>query len=161
MKLRADRVIKDLGILFSSNLTFNEHIDSICAKAYRNLGFVKRYRDEFKNVHCLKPLYNALVRSGLEFGSTVRNLRQIGLIDKIEKIQRRCLRTAAHRFSVAGHFIPEVENQFNTTSLKSRRNFIDAYFVHELLNGFKVSPELLQPIPFNVPQIVTRNFRCF
>lgn len=44
-------------------------------------------------------------------------------------------------------------------SLKPRRNFIDAHFVHKLLNGFADSSELLQKISLDVPQFATCHFR--
>jgi hypothetical protein len=127
--------------LISSNLTFNEHNNSICAKTFRNLGFIKCNCTEFKNLNYLKTLYNALVWSGLEFGSTVWNLRPIGLTDKIENVSSA--QYVAHQFNLVGSSISEVENQFNMITLKSKRNFIDAYFIHELLNGFIDGPELL------------------
>lgn len=48
--------IKDLGLILSSNLTFNNHIESLCSKTFRNLGFIKRNCNEFKNPDCLTTL---------------------------------------------------------------------------------------------------------
>lgn len=48
--------------------------------------------------------------------------------------------------------------------LKCRRDFTEDFLVYKLLNGFTDSPELaelLKLIPFSVPKIATRNFRCF
>ena len=41
--------IKDLGVIFSSNLSFNKHIDDVVSKSFRLLGFVKRTLKPFKD----------------------------------------------------------------------------------------------------------------
>ena len=63
--------IKDLGIIFDSKLTFVNHIDYICNKALKMLGFVNRHIKDFKNVSALKTLYVCLVRSQLESNTCV------------------------------------------------------------------------------------------
>lgn len=153
--------IKDLGIILSSNLTFNNHIESICSKAFRNLGFIKRNCNEFKNPDCLITLYIALVRSGLEFGSTVWNINQIGLIDKIEKVQRRFIRFIAYKINMSGCSITDVEKRFNLVSLQARRKFIDVSFIFKMLNGMIECPEILEKIGIRVPSINTRNHNLF
>ena len=53
---------KDLGILYSHNLTWTEHYKHITAKAYNTLGLLHR---TFKtnNIQAKKHLYISLVRS--------------------------------------------------------------------------------------------------
>jgi len=55
-------IIRDLGVLMSSDLTFNAHIDSIYSIALRVIGLTKRNCMDFKNIICLKVLYYSLVR---------------------------------------------------------------------------------------------------
>ena len=61
---------KYLGILIDSTLTFTGHIKEITAKANRKLGFLKR---NLRNTPAdlRKMAYMSLVRSSLEYGSTV------------------------------------------------------------------------------------------
>lgn len=62
---------RDLGIVFDNKLNFIKHIDSMVAKAYSALGFVKRFCYDIPNTHTLKSLYCTLVQSILEYGSLV------------------------------------------------------------------------------------------
>jgi len=71
--------IKDLNIILS-DLSFKCHVETICAKVIRKLGFIKRNCADIYT--CLKVLYFGLVWSVLEFGSVIWNHRQIGLIKK-------------------------------------------------------------------------------
>lgn len=57
--------VKDLGVLLDRKMTFNEHITSVTAKAFATLGFIRRNTMAFKDIHALKTLYSALVRSQL------------------------------------------------------------------------------------------------
>ena len=62
--------IRDLGVLFDVNLTFEEHINEKINKAYSMLGIIKRnfrYLDEKSFV----MLYKSMVRSHLEYAVAV------------------------------------------------------------------------------------------
>ncbi len=58
---------KYLGVLLSSNLSFSQHIQTICAKARKILGL--HYRRFYKNTsnEALLQLYISLVRPHLEY----------------------------------------------------------------------------------------------
>jgi hypothetical protein len=64
-------LVRNLGVTLSEDLNFTEHINQICSKAIRNLGFLKRNCSEFNNPNYLITLYFSLVRSILEFGLVV------------------------------------------------------------------------------------------
>jgi len=76
--------IKDLGILLSNDLSFNNHITIMCNEVLRVFGFIRRNCLEFKNPNCFILLYCSLVRSILEYGSIIWNPYQAGLISKIK-----------------------------------------------------------------------------
>jgi len=52
---RVDTIV-DLGFKFNDCLIPGPHIDMICCKAYRMLGFIKRLPHDFKLVLSLKTL---------------------------------------------------------------------------------------------------------
>jgi hypothetical protein len=54
-------VIRDLGILLDSKLTFTLHYDTIICKANRTLGCVKRYAKYFSNLSTLTTLFMSLI----------------------------------------------------------------------------------------------------
>lgn len=84
-------LIKDLGVAFDDKVKFDYHIDSIGRKSYGTLGFIKKTTAEFVNQSCNKFLYNALVRSRLEYNTPVWNPYNITYINRIEKVQIICI----------------------------------------------------------------------
>ena len=51
---------KDLGLFTASNLSWNQHVDKITAKANRVLGLVKRTCRDLKDIDIMKTLYCSL-----------------------------------------------------------------------------------------------------
>ena len=83
---------KDLGLFTNGNLSWNQHIDSITARANKVLGLLKRTCRDFKDIVTLKTLYCSLVRPLLEYACEVWNPFTKRNIDKIEAVQRRATR---------------------------------------------------------------------
>ncbi|CAH2095134.1 unnamed protein product [Euphydryas editha] len=67
--------VRDLGVRFTTDLNFREHITGICKKAYRNLGFVLRQSHDFTNIKALRVLYETWVKSHLEYNSELYGLQ--------------------------------------------------------------------------------------
>lgn len=57
----------DLGILFTHNLSFNEHFDNTVASAKKSLNFIFRTCKKIRSTKALFILYNTYVRSKLKF----------------------------------------------------------------------------------------------
>lgn len=66
-KLQRVNSMLDLGVLFDTKLSFNDHISLKISKAKAMLGFIKRISSEFDDIVALKSLYCAHVRSHLEY----------------------------------------------------------------------------------------------
>ena len=81
--------VKDLGIHFSSNLCFNNHVQHIVSKSFQMLGFIRRIMKPFTDVTLSLFLYNSLVWSRLEYCSQVWSPSGKTFIDKIERVQKR------------------------------------------------------------------------
>ncbi len=60
----------DLGVIFDRTLEFEDHINSKVNKATRNAGLIRRTFDYLDN-NTFTLLYKALVRSQLEYASSV------------------------------------------------------------------------------------------
>ena len=87
-KLQNVNSTKDLGVIIDNKLTFNEHISEKIKKANCMLGLIKRnfkYLDEKTFI----SLYKSLVRSQLEYATSVWFPYKKGLINEIESIQKR------------------------------------------------------------------------
>ena len=77
-----------MGVIIDNRLNFNEHINDKIKKANSMLGTIKRnfkYMDNFTFL----TLYKSLVRSHLEYSGSIWSPYTKGLIESIEKVQRR------------------------------------------------------------------------
>ena len=90
--LESANVHKDLGLFTASDLSWNQHIDKITAKANRVLGLVKRTCGDLKDIDTKKTLYCGLVRPLLEYSCETWNPHTKRNIDKLEAVQRRATR---------------------------------------------------------------------
>ena len=132
--------INDLGILLDSKLTFKLHYDSILARAYNLLGFIKRRGKEFHNVWVTKQLYCCYVRSILEYGSIVWQPYTNEYIRQFESVQKQLL-----LFALRDMFNPKdyanLPNYLHRLkiiqleTLESRRNMLAACFTFDILTG--------------------------
>jgi hypothetical protein len=86
--LDREESIKDLGVIVDSELSFASHVYDKVNSAYRILGVIRR---NFLHVDKLSflTLYKSLVRCHLEFNNSVWNPHRLGLVNDIEKVQKR------------------------------------------------------------------------
>ncbi|KAF0752147.1 putative RNA-directed DNA polymerase, partial [Aphis craccivora] len=63
--------VKDLGFTLTRNLCPNMHIQIICCKVLKLLGFINRVSSDFHLLSLLKTLFCFLVRPILEYGSVL------------------------------------------------------------------------------------------
>lgn len=89
-----DRVndIRDLGLILDTKLDFHKHVTLICKQASRLLGFVMRTAADFDDVRVTRVIYNAYVRSKLEYAAVVWNPYEDKYEMLIERIQRKFAR---------------------------------------------------------------------
>ena len=81
----------DLGVLFKTNLKFDEHIDNTVNKVNRIIGLIKR-KFKFMVKDLFLTLYKSLIRSHLDYGNlicypTTKEYKQV-----LENAQRRATR---------------------------------------------------------------------
>jgi hypothetical protein len=79
---------KDLGITIDSGLTYIDHITLKIHKAYSMLGIIKRnFKDMDKNTFI--KLYKSMVRSHLEYATSVWSPHRKLITTDLEKVQKR------------------------------------------------------------------------
>ena len=83
---------KDLGVLITSDLKWNQHISMVCAKANKMLGFIKRSSMDIRNEKTRLALYKTMVRSQIAYCTQVWSPQSVSLILQIENVQRRATR---------------------------------------------------------------------
>lgn len=160
-KLQEVSTVRDLGIHIDSKLRFSEHIDKIISEANRSLGFILRSTKGFRKPSTVIKLYDCLVRSKLEYGSTVWNPNYKVHIDRIERIQIKLIRSLSYRFKPpkSAQTYTDKLKHFNLHQLSFRRSHQDLLFLHKLLNGDIDCPSLLNKFKFNVPARIPR-YKC-
>ena len=92
---------KDLGVIIDEKLTFRDHIHDKINKAYAMLGIIKR-NFKYLTISSFVLLYKSMVRSHLDYCSSVWVPYKKGDIELLEKVQKRAtkliptLRTMAY-----------------------------------------------------------------
>ena len=111
--------IKYLGVTITNDLKWNTHVSSICTKANRILGFLRRNLSACPQ-DVEESAYKGLVRPVLKYGSSVWDPSSILLQEELEKVQE-----GATRF-VTGNYIHEtgsmtgILKQLKWESLKTK-----------------------------------------
>ena len=153
--------VKDLGVLLDAKLTFNQHVSYITAKASRQLGLLIRLTRNFTSIQCLKSLYCSLVRSTLEYCSTVWNPHYNNAAYRLERIQRRFVRYALRLLPWRQPLeLPPYENRCRLVQLDTlqlRRELARALTVSDILNARIDCPALLDKINLRAPTRRLRN----
>lgn len=145
--------MRDLGVLFDRQLTFVPHIENVVKKASRMLGFVLRNVTCFRRNKTKIILYNCLVRSSLEYCSTVWRPHYASHTLRLERVQKRFLWHLAYTSGIAKRKRSYKERllHFNMISLQKRRDLLDALFLFKILRRKIDCPQLLSRIKFRVP----------
>ena len=88
---------KDLGILLSSSLIWDDHYNSILSKAYKILGLIRRTFST-NSISVKKKLYISLIRAQLLYCSQVWRPYKIKDILLLERAQRRATKYILNDF---------------------------------------------------------------
>lgn len=90
--------IKDIGVIVSNNLSWNDHIEKTTKKAYSILGCIIRHCDPIDDMDAILLLFKSLVRSVLEYGSIIWCPQTQVDRNRIEKIQKIFIRYLSDLF---------------------------------------------------------------
>ena len=82
---------KYLGVLISDDLSWAPHINTVVTKSSQKLGFLKRNL-KGSPVELKRMAYVSIVRSSLEYASTVWDPGQVNHKSLLERVQRRAAR---------------------------------------------------------------------
>ena len=121
--------IKDLGVTFSSNLSFNVHITNVVNEALRMLGFIRRTLRypvllKFYTIHIMFDPASIIVPSTKSY------------ITKIEPVQKRFLRVLCFKAKMTydRDKYKEMCCLFNLTTLEHRRKVFIVLLFHKILH---------------------------
>ena len=128
---------KHLGVWLESSLSWDYHINYMCAKANKVLGLIRRTFGS-NNPEGVSTAYKTLVRPILEYGCQVWNPYLVKYIKSIESIQRRATRVIQERLGV-----------LKWPSLELRRKFICLVQIYKIIFGHcDINPHMV--FGFNV-----------
>ena len=154
--------VKDLGVTLDRKMTFNEHVTAVTAKAFATLGFMRRNTTAFKDIHALKALYSALIRSQLEYAAQVWAPYHNVHIVRLERVQRAfvrlALRTLPWRNPPEQTPIEDRRRLLGLDTLLKRRQRMQQMFIFDLLTKRLDSQKLSRHLNVYVPpRILRRN----
>lgn len=157
-----------LGVELSSDLTWSHHINKTCAKANRQLSFLRRNLN-INNSIIKATAYKGIVRPLLEYCAPVWDPHHQKYIKNLEMVQRRAARFSLRRY----HNTSSVTDMLSTLQwepLAHRRaiSSLTIFFkiLHSLvaipLPSFVVPPERVRPghpHRFQVPFCQTESYK--
>ena len=124
---------KYLGITINNSLTWNDHVNSVVAKANRTLGFIWHTAGG-TSTKALMSLYRSLVIPVLEYGLPAWCPYTAALSSKIERVQRRATRMFLKQHKGAMSYENRLQ-KLNWQSLESRRQRLVIQFTTKCLFG--------------------------
>lgn len=132
------KIVRDLGVILDSKLTFVEHYNSIINKANSMLGFIKRFSNNFQDPYTIKLLYTTYVRPILEYCHLVWNPYHVVHEERIESVQKQFLLYALRKFNWTVQPLPSYEARcmlINLETLKQRREFAMILFINNIISN--------------------------
>ncbi|CAG9090697.1 unnamed protein product [Plutella xylostella] len=161
--------VRDLGVRMTSDLSFKEHITGVCKQAFKTLGFVLRTVRGFKNITAIKALFNALVRSKLEFNAVVWAPSEVKYSSMIDKIQNKFIRFLYMKLYGVYPGYPLlyptlfVLGMVGYNRLEVRRDLALTSYLFRIWRGKTGNPSILQQLRLTVPSnsLRSRKSRTF
>ena len=123
---------KYLGVIIQSDLKWNSHITCITGKANRSLGILRRSLAEAP-VKTKLTAYKTIVRPILEYATPVWSPHYVGLINTVDKVQRRAVRWIYYLKKYDS--VSECMNRNHIVSLHDRRDELDILFLRRVEAG--------------------------
>ena len=146
MSLERVDSVWDLGVEISSGFVWNDHVNKIVGKCNKMMGLIKRTIGYEAPIRVSKTLYSTLIRSNLEYCSSVWNGTSKRNISLIEGVQRRATKFILH--------YPEEDyksrlDRLDILPLSFRREITDLiYFCNRKITHLNID----RYISFNVTQ---------
>ena len=126
--------IKYLGVTITSDLRWNTHVSSVCTKANRNLGFLRRNLYSCPQ-EVKEAAYKGLVRPVLDYGSSVWDPPGVVLQEELESVQKRAARFVTGNYNYEAGSMTGILGQLKWESLKKRRKDNRLILLYKGLKG--------------------------
>ena len=130
-KLQKVKEEKDIGVIIDDQLDFESHISEEINKATKMFGLLRRSFNclDRKTFTCL---YKSMVRTHLDYASSVWSPQKIKHIEMIENVQRRCTRQLPYLKDLS---YPERLKKLKLPTLAYRRIRGDMIETYKIIKG--------------------------
>ena len=132
-------------MLITFNLSWSEHINSVCIKARKVIGVLYRHFYTNTDRTTLLKLYTALVRPHLEYACQVWNPHVMRDKEKLEKVQKFALRMCYKQWNAN---YTDLLSYSNILTLENRRLYLSLCImycvIHKLVQFYCNTFELKQ-----------------
>lgn len=131
--------IKYLGFIIDEHLNFKEHIDYICKKIGKKIGFFKRVRKKMSILTAIH-VYNTMIKPHFEFGSTIiYTCCTKTQIERLQKLQNKAMRSIlnCNRYTSIQYML----NSLKWLNITQRLEFNTLNFIQKMKIGS--APEYL------------------
>ena len=125
---------KYLGLNINHNLTWTNHINKIVNRANSTLGFLQRNLRSCPE-QLKETAYMALVRSCLEYSSTIWDPHLKKDIQHIEKVQRRAARFVKHKYRWDDGSVSAMVKELRWKTLEERRRLLRLVLMFKVVKG--------------------------
>ena len=140
---------KYLGLLFSANLSFSKHIQSMCMKVSKINGLLYRRFYNNSDGSTLLQLHLSLVRPHLEYASPVWNLHMHKDIKLLENVEKFAIRIITKRWDCG---YQELLDMVALPSLETRRLQSSLCMLYKIVHNLCYFPShIIAPRP-NISQ---------
>lgn len=146
--------LKYLGVIIDKKLNFKNHIDYVCKKIGKKIGFFRRIR---KNVTpmCAVHIYNTMIKPHFEYCSTMLIVCNEGMFHRMQMLQNKGMRTILY----CSRYTP-VRDMLNTLewmNVKQRVIYGVLVFIFKIKNN--ILPKYLQDSLNYVSDVQPYNLR--
>lgn len=156
---------KDLGVMYDSALTFNEHIGNVVKDCFRTLGYIIRNSRLFSSLDTLTALYNVFICSKLEYCSVIWAPQYAKYTALLESVQRKFLKFLYFK---KYNTYPDITvryssllQEFNFITITDRHKRISCLYLYKLVNNLIDDGPALELINFHIPRLANRSCSSF
>jgi len=146
-ELQQSDQVKYLGVNFSSDMKWNAHIDAVKSKANSKLGFLRR-NVRIASTRLKSQLYTTVVRSNLEYASTVWSPHEAKLTNSLEATQRRAARWVLQRYDRRAS-VSQMLTELGWLTLAQRRLHSRLVMLYRISHGLACVPHSFLSHPPN------------
>lgn len=125
--------IKYLGCIIDKHLNFKDHIEYLCKKVGKKIGFFKRIRKKVTTITAIN-IYNAIIKPHFEFCSTILyTCCADSQLERMQKLQNKAMRSiiGCNRFTPIQHMLQTLK----WLDIRQRLQLNTLLFIHKMKMG--------------------------